>query len=326
MFKKRKRTKSEDVGEATSKERPNLFLALQIADPNIVERLRNVQNVAMKDNDKLKEVAVSAEKSHVTTHVFNADEDKLHEVREAVEKAVEDCGGCGGALELRLRNVRDFSKRVIHVEVEVDEGFKPLNERIRRRLDDVGHVKNVQNAFESPHVTLFKSSRAKKFKLKKAKIDLTPFERFRDEDFGVQKCGGIQLLSMLKPPQNDYYFKFFEVPFIEKSSRGEKADVCEPKPAALTEQQKCIIRVKTEKVQRTDVEKPPQNPRIADEKTTLITKAKSESTSSSSLSPLTDKMLRLTEFVTRNPKTLLISSIIAFAAFKVYHQYKCNHR
>ena len=206
MFKKRKNTSEE------GQERPNLFVALQIDDPEIVGKIKRVQNTVIKQNGNLKEISVHAQKSHITTHVFNADESKLNEVKKAIEDAVQSHPS---PLELILKNVRDFSKKVIHVQVDTDDNFTPLNERIFSNLNRIEHVKNLQDSYKSPHVTLFKSSRAKKFKLKRAKIDLSPFEEFKDEDFGVQKCKGVQLLSMIKPPFNDYYYKYFEVPFGE---------------------------------------------------------------------------------------------------------------
>lgn len=224
---KRKRKNKSDKNEKETKQtdfedKPNVFIAMQIKDQGIKDKLREIQAHAEKVSPELKEIFVNVSKSHLTLQVFNVEESQLEKVGEAMQKAV--LAANIHSIQLHLKGISTFRDRVVFAEVEETEHLKCLWHELDEQLSILPGVRNLKLAKDTKktgHVTIMKSSKAKSKKMRHAKIPKETYQDFVEMDFGTENCHELQLLSMIKPPGKDgYYYRHLEVPMIQDNQNN----------------------------------------------------------------------------------------------------------
>ena len=139
------------------KKKPNVFVAVELSNPEIIKNLKEVQDHACQFDPKLKTNAVPLQKTHVTLLVANVQEEELQKAKAVISKTFRDNLGSivpENKFSVKIKGVGSFGDKVVFA--EVDEG-KPSLMRINEEL---------LNAFETagfdcdsrytPHVTLMK--------------------------------------------------------------------------------------------------------------------------------------------------------------------------
>ena len=139
------------------KKKPNVFVAVELSNPEIIQNLKEVQDHACQFDPKLKTNAVPLQKTHVTLLVANVQEEELQKAKAVISKTFRDNLGSivpENKFSVKIKGVGSFGDKVVFA--EVDEG-KPSLMRINEEL---------LNAFETagfdcdsrytPHVTLMK--------------------------------------------------------------------------------------------------------------------------------------------------------------------------
>ncbi len=254
-------------------QRPNLFIAVQISNPGILEALASVQTDVMSEDSSLAELAVPIVKAHVTLHVFLEDEAQIEKISAAVARASIIDDGAEDNADLKVgdevshpchyTNVLTVSGlgqfgggRVVYAKVS-GSIIGALWWTLKKELLEVGvHVSSKPLV---PHVTLFKStrydqwihsicsifqftsSRASTPQGKQRKVEKELYQRFETYVFGTQVCSSLQLLSMTRPASKDtgYYYMFKEFPValtrpdVSREKEAVRANVREKVCAAL---------------------------------------------------------------------------------------------
>jgi 2'-5' RNA ligase len=222
----RTRHEAGERGKAKTSSRPNLFIALQISNPDIHRRVDQFQQHVVSSNPMLSEACVPVAKSHITLHVLNAEESRLGVLEGALGRAGAAATG-GRPLQLRLRGVSNFRDKVIFADIEANATLNALWSEISKELEALDLLPEVKPL--AAHMTLLKTSRAKSKQVLKARIPASAYAELEDLDFGVQTCTSLQLLSMVRPQGRDgYYFKHAEVPFafIQASRDRDEHSLC----------------------------------------------------------------------------------------------------
>ena len=141
------------------KKKPNVFVAVELSNPEIIRNLKEVQDHACQFDPKLKTNAVPLQKTHVTLLVANVQEEEIQKAKAVISKTLRDNLGeivPENQFSVKIKGVDSFGDKVVFAEVE--EG-KPSLMQINQEL---------LNAFETagfdcdsrytPHVTLMKVS------------------------------------------------------------------------------------------------------------------------------------------------------------------------
>ncbi len=299
-------------------QRPNMFIALQISNPSILEALASVQIDIMSEDPSLAELAVPIAKAHITLHVFLEDEVQIEKISAAVARASIIDAAAEDNTDLKvgdevshlhhntnLLTVSGLGQfgggRVVYAKVS-GSIIGALWWTLKKELTEVGVHVSLKPLV--PHVTLFKSARydnwirliysifhftlfrASTPQGRKRKVERELYQRFETYFFGTQMCSSVQLLSMTRPASKDtgyyYMFKKFPLALTRPDVSCEKAAV-----RASVREKVCAA-----------LPPPP-----------LPTSPPSSPTSS---------------FV--NPKTLLVCSIVSFAACCLFYYKKSCSR
>ena len=145
------------------KKKPNVFVAVELDNPEIIQNMREVQDHASQFDPKLKATVVPLKKSHVTLLVANVQEEELQKAKAVISKTFrENLGDIvpENQFSVKLKGVDSFGDKVVFA--EVDEG-KPslmrINEELLRAFEGAGF--DCDSRY-TPHVTLMKVQYGKK--------------------------------------------------------------------------------------------------------------------------------------------------------------------
>ncbi|EDV25697.1 uncharacterized protein TRIADDRAFT_56071 [Trichoplax adhaerens] len=207
--KRRKRKKAK-------REQPNYFISLRLYNRNIRQELSKIQGEMIAQDERLKFAAVSPAKIHITLFVMalNTDEEitKAEVALKSVEMELQEyVSQREQSSSISIESISHFNQGVVFAQVKDDVGFDMLK-TIRAKVHKLFLEKNLANCDSKPfkpHVTIFKLSKNPK-KLKKlgiAKLDPKTYESWKDHHFGIEKMRGLQLCSMLLPPENDGFYR-----------------------------------------------------------------------------------------------------------------------
>eukprot|EP00092_Neocalanus_flemingeri_P032194 GFUD01034991.1.p1 GENE.GFUD01034991.1~~GFUD01034991.1.p1 ORF type:complete len:197 (+),score=52.68 GFUD01034991.1:54-644(+) len=183
---------------------PNMFLAFQITDPDLIKNLRNAHfNCVVKDH-RLKDFINPLETAHVTLGVFRVEIDRLEEakkvIKEAFEANLEEMKPEG---MISFKGLGMFGRTVLFA--KPNTGIDYLN-----RVNGIfkaalaAHDFDVMDKSYNPHITLFQVKGASQNELKE--IPRECFQDMEDQEFGSQKVEEIQFLSMYKKKDESGYY------------------------------------------------------------------------------------------------------------------------
>ena len=217
--KKKKTNRSKDDDCA----RPNMFIAVQVSNPDIHARMKEFQSEVVSRSPAAYGALIPLPKSHVTMMALKADPKRTDDVLKAMRKA--SMVMRGKHLTIAFRGVSNFGEKVFFTEPNTEEsGLEILHAAL---VSELGKLEFVDFKLDDPvimHLTMVKTSRHKHKAVKGKKLKLGVLAETTDRNFGTQIVTEIQLLSLsLKPPEGkDYYASFGSVPFSGKQpSPGE---------------------------------------------------------------------------------------------------------
>ena len=188
-----------------SSKSPNMFLAFQISNPDLIKNLRNVHfNSVMKDN-RLKDFITPLETAHVTLNVFRVEKDRLEEAKLILKEAFE-----ANIEEMKPKEIASFKglgmfgKHVLFA--KPNNGFEYMH-----RVHDIFKTALAAHDFDvegsrsyNPHLTLLQVKGASGNELKE--IPRECFTDMEDLEFGSQEIEEIQFLSMNKEKDSSGYY------------------------------------------------------------------------------------------------------------------------
>ena len=139
------------------KKKPNVFIAVELNNQEIIKNMQEVQDHAAQFDPKLKSNAVPLQKTHVTLLVTNVQEEELEKAKALISKTLRDNLGSivpENQFSVKIKGVDSFGDKVVYA--DVDEG-KPLlmriNEELLRAFEEAGF--DCDSRY-TPHVTLMK--------------------------------------------------------------------------------------------------------------------------------------------------------------------------
>jgi 2'-5' RNA ligase len=220
---------SADVIESTNhlecykpNTRPNLFIALQISNPEIHAKVALVQTNVTAKTPNVNQVYCPASFSHVTLQVMKVDKDKISSVVDAVK--VVALARAGKTINLSFSGIGDFNSKVIFAKLENDEEIQVLHAALQKELEARNLVTETRSF--KPHLTLLKTRRGSADEFNK---DL--YQDMADLTFGNQVCTKIQILSMERKKTDHYYTSLGEVEFANSADVIEStnhSECCKP--------------------------------------------------------------------------------------------------
>ncbi|CAD5113879.1 DgyrCDS3042 [Dimorphilus gyrociliatus] len=197
-----------------TKSSPTHFLAVQINNQEIIQKLANIQNEIKQKLPVLEKVMVLPSKSHVTLFVMHLpnenDIEKAKEVLSSFEKFPE-------SLQFTVQNINNFGKNVVFADINKDNDdfnkLKTLRNDLKNHFEENGLNVSGKQEFQ-PHLTIMKISKAaKKYQKKlKYKIPEESWIKYKEDEinFGVERVDTIQLNSMSGTNEDGTYY------FVEK--------------------------------------------------------------------------------------------------------------
>lgn len=223
----KKSKKSQKPNNNTAKNnspRPNWFLAIQFDNPEILNKVKDIQNDVIEQEPKLRTACVPVPKSHLSLFVFNTqDVEKVIEIVSEVVSNHEFNEDRPNETCIEVNGTGNFRNEVVFAKMTLNQKLQDLWHNIGLKLVENSIISKMENF--TPHMTLMKLSRMdfkvrKKNEIKKIPVELYA-DKWQNQYFGCQKINSVQLLSMTKPPQeNGYYFcqHTFPLKFVQNQA------------------------------------------------------------------------------------------------------------
>jgi len=186
-----------------SNKSPNMFLAIQISNPDLKKNLRKVHfNCVVKDN-RLKDFIAPLETAHITLNVFRVENDRLEEaklvLREAFENHLEEMKS---EETISFKGLGMFGNTVLFTKPNIGIEFlhrvhNIFQTALSAHKFDVGGSRSY-----NPHLTLMQVKGTSEMK----EIPRDSFQDMEDLEFGSQDFQEIQFLSMSKEKDSSGYY------------------------------------------------------------------------------------------------------------------------
>ncbi|KAI0219263.1 A-kinase anchor protein 7 [Lamellibrachia satsuma] len=205
-----------DAEEASTKRQlPNYFIAIQVRNPEVHERLRAVQEEIVSSNEQLRAALVPLATLHLTFMVMRLSDsdDQLNRAKMALdicgEKLRNDLST--GQLDFNVQGLGNFRNKVIFAKVEngpILDQLSHIAETVTSTFADECGLLPVDTKGFKPHLTIMKLSRARKLWNKGIrKIEPALYERHTETTFGRDSLHHIQLCSISKPKDEKGYYQ-----------------------------------------------------------------------------------------------------------------------
>lgn len=204
-------------------QRPNWFLALQFDSPDIIDKVKIMQNDVITLEPKLIGACVPPEKSHLSLYVFYTQNvDKVIKIVSEVIANYKFNERLDNETVIEVNGTSNFRNEVVFAKMNLHQKLQELWQNIGLKLVENSTIKSTPESF-TPHLTLFKLSRMDFNERKLKQIKKIPeelyVEKWQDQYFGSQKIKSVQLLSRTMPVQeNGYYWCHHNFPlnFVHK--------------------------------------------------------------------------------------------------------------
>jgi len=248
---KKKGKKEFDQGNTTECEdmgiplRPNFFMAIQIADKNILSKVSQLQQTlsektlstpwhSLKTTEIFKDAMVPVQKLHFTLHVMHL---KGDEDIEKAQQVLKDCWNevrqdyIDDPMDLTIEGLGHFKNNVLFAQIKEEKHIlrlEKLSYLIQTKFAEL-KISGEPRPFK-PHMTIAKISRSNK--LHKKRIRTFPPEMwsgYEETNFGVQHVNSLQLLCMAGEDKLTGYYRCFGQQYFQdplllgKSASSEEA-------------------------------------------------------------------------------------------------------
>ncbi|XP_039253422.2 A-kinase anchor protein 7 isoforms delta and gamma-like [Styela clava] len=212
--------------------RPTHFLAVQITDPIIKGKMKEVQDCIVAKESILENVVVGVDLAHITLCLLSLpNESTVNEANKILQRCRDDLMSIldGEPMNLHISGIGHFDKRVVFAKVVPGDNEEKLK-LFSEHFDKEFALLKSTNPFEyTPHVTLMKLSKLRSFAMKKKIKQISPkhFEDIEDMDFGHQNVKTVQLLAMSRKKATEYYFCESDISVEESNVETTEAEYAE---------------------------------------------------------------------------------------------------
>ncbi|XP_038666408.1 A-kinase anchor protein 7 isoform X2 [Scyliorhinus canicula] len=209
----------EEKGPAAGKLRrrtpPNYFVSIPITNPQILDKIEDVQELVVTKEPKLLPAVVPVGGMHLTIIVAHLD------TPADVERAVSALQQCkskvdtileGTPLNLQFQGIGQFNGQVLFAKLaedtsdKVKSNLKAVAESVEILFRELGVNIEDSNEFK-PHATFLKLSKSPKLRHKGfRKICPELYKEYENTIFGMEVFARIDLCSMRKKKQSSGYY------------------------------------------------------------------------------------------------------------------------
>lgn len=210
-LKKKSASFSDDKRE--KRKPPNYFVAIQITNPEITERIDDVQRCMCNSNKDLKSAMITLSTLHLTLRVSCLEnQEHINRMIQALDQCIERFNKEDGDNDMILLDVNDighFHNSVVFAKVQEDgclSKIVKLSEILEQCCQENDVPPSDGKGF-TPHITIAKLSKVS-FQVKKKvkKIEPSSYAEFQHYHFGKQLVTNLQLCSMNKPKDKAGYY------------------------------------------------------------------------------------------------------------------------
>ncbi|CAH1775235.1 unnamed protein product [Owenia fusiformis] len=216
----RRKRKKKDFSTEMATRRPNYFLSLQIHNPKIHEKCREVQETVVEQERALKGALVALSTLHITLMVIQL------ENKDQIKRATIAMDNCQRLLASTLKNlvtieiegISHFRNAVLYADIKPGPGLDMLH-KIADAVKETFRQEGIESTDDkglTPHLTLMKLSKMRTKKVKKIKAEL--YKDYIDAYFGEETFIYIQLCEMKREDDTGYYIVEHAVPLPYVSS------------------------------------------------------------------------------------------------------------
>ena len=187
--------------------RPTHFVSIRISSKDLVSQLAAVQEAILESARSqehrmlMQKTRINARDFHVTLLVFGidggSDQRALDAAREALSRSVANMG----PFVMEVGDLGTFSKGTVLYASVKSRALQNLAKNVEREFE---HLLNSPFTF-APHVTLFKASKLKNGKKRRAKVKYSIPKSLGGIVFGRQEVGVVEISSMLAKGPDGYY-------------------------------------------------------------------------------------------------------------------------
>eukprot|EP00092_Neocalanus_flemingeri_P029006 GFUD01031490.1.p1 GENE.GFUD01031490.1~~GFUD01031490.1.p1 ORF type:complete len:201 (+),score=53.30 GFUD01031490.1:69-671(+) len=188
-----------------SRKSPNLFLAFQISNPDLISNLRKVHFNCVQKENRLKDFIVPLETAHVTLNVFRVENERLEEAKLILQEAFK--------LHIKTMTVKAkvvtfkgldmFDKSVLFAKPDAGiEYLQEIHNVFKKALADNNFTDYGYHTF-NPHLTMFQVKGTREnFKA----IPTECLKGMENFELGIQEMKELQLLSIPKAKDGSGYY------------------------------------------------------------------------------------------------------------------------
>ena len=196
------------------------FIALKISDVRLKRKLKNAQNLLLKelDNSIFENAIIDESTFHLTINAIYCDNDDeifylMNQFEDFGKRMLQKLIPTKLSVRLHIKGMDHFRQKVIYGHIEDDINKSKLENvyhALHTQLQNAGII-NQSHRFD-PHLTIMKLSKIKNNK--KLIIPMDIIDKLNNKynqslDFGYQYVNNLQLLSMIdernKDESDDYY-------------------------------------------------------------------------------------------------------------------------
>ena len=195
-------------GRNKKSNRPNYFIAIRINNPDIVEKVEQVQTGICKLDSSLEETRTSLKQLHVTLCTLRLDTPS--EMERAIGVLKEEQSNLKSLLApatlLRFQGLQTFHDRVLCSVPAYNPVVMKLADHVCTAMNNAGlRIVGTPHVF-TPHLTVLKITRKQIKQGQKGYLDQRTYKGHLDTEFGVQNLDCIHLCSMLDAPRADGFY------------------------------------------------------------------------------------------------------------------------
>ena len=186
---------------------PNLFLAFQITNPELIANLRKVLYTCVEKENGLKDFIAPLETAHVTLDVFRVETENLADAKlmlqDVFDRHIKTIWKEVGK-SVTFKGLDMFGKTVLFARPDQGSDFlQKVHKVFRKALEDAGIGINGYKDY-NPHLTLLQVKTSKENQLKE--IPKACLENMENVELGSQEVKQIQLLSISKQKDSVGYY------------------------------------------------------------------------------------------------------------------------
>lgn len=204
------------------KSRPNYFIAIRIADEDLIRNLVEIQNTLVKREELLSKGVIPSSALHITLCNLGLDHaNDLLKAMEVLRKIKPELQNALPFNSVIIHGISQFYDRAIYAKVKVDKEYMKFRDILIEKLNESGVEFREDHDEYTPHVTLIKVRRPERRLFGTRHIRSEIYSSYLESIHGAQPFNSIFLCAMGGDKRED---GFYVTPFELNFEQNKKLD------------------------------------------------------------------------------------------------------